>query len=160
MGYLDLNKLAECRKQCSMTNEEIAEKAGLAPSTVSKVLSGNTTNPSIETLAPIIAVMGGSLDDVCGIATRNSFGDNVTQFDLELLDRFAREHNQKIAILQKSYRDAKTSMRFSRCINCFFIVLLVSVLLFDITHPTMGWVQYTVQAVTTAADTLKTMLTL
>lgn len=157
---MNLEKLVEYRKASALSMEDIAERTGLSVSSISRIYNGITPNPGIDTVAAIVLATGGSLDDVCGIVTRNSFSDNVTQFDLELLDRFAREHNQKIAILQKSYRDAKTSMRFSRGINCFFIVLLVSILLFDITHPTMGWVQYTVQAVTTAADTLKTMLTL
>lgn len=47
-----------------MSSKQIAEKANLPERTVSRIFSGDTPNPYIDTLYHIVAVLDGSLDDI------------------------------------------------------------------------------------------------
>lgn len=160
MPYVNVDKLADYRKSCGLTNEEIADRAGIATSTVSKVLTGSTTNPSIETLAPIVIAMGGSLDELCGIASQTSTESVFGVADKSVLEVFMKLHNDLLSQLHQSINRLSHWLTISVSGNLGFVGLLVFVLIFDITHPAMGWVQYTIQAVTTAADKLQAMLSL
>lgn len=160
MSYINTDKLSEYRKNCGLTNEEIADRAGIATSTVSKVLTGTTINPSIETLAPIVIAMGGSLDELCGIASSTSMDSVFGVADKSVIEVFLKLHNDLLSQLHQSIKRLSRWLTISVSGNLGFIGLLVFILIFDITHPTMGWVQYTIQAVTTAADRLQAMFTL
>lgn len=159
MAELNLEKLAEYRKESGLSMEEVADKAGLSVSSVSRIYNGVTTNPSIDTLLSIVISTGGSMDVVCGIATATP-PDGFTQLDLDVLKVFAKSQNRTQAALQTHIHSLQRVLRLSMTANVLFVCLIIFVLIFDITHPTMGWVQYTVQAVTTAADSLKTMFSL
>lgn len=156
---INLDKLAEYRQNSGLSLEDIAEQTGLSVSSISRVYSGSTTNPTIDTLSSIIAVTGGSLDEVCGIATATP-PDGFTQLDMDILALFAKSQNRTQAALQAHIHSLRKLMRYSLIANVAFVALIIFVLIFDLTHPTMGWVQYTIQAVTTAAESLKTMFTL
>lgn len=159
MAELNLEKLAEYRKESGLSMEDIAEQTGLSVSSISRIYNGVTTNPSIDTLISIVAVTGGSMDAVCGIATATP-PDGFTQLDLDVLKIFAKTQNRTQAALQTHIHSLQRVLRLSMTANVLFVCLIIFVLIFDITHPTMGWVQYTVQAVTTVADSLKTMFSL
>ena len=47
-----------------MSSKQIAEKTNLPERTVNRIFSGDTDNPYVDTLRRIVAVLGGSLDDI------------------------------------------------------------------------------------------------
>lgn len=59
-----LDNLKELKKEKGMTNKHIAEEANLPERTVTRIFSGDTDNPYVDTLNRIVAVLGGSLDDI------------------------------------------------------------------------------------------------
>lgn len=59
-----LDNLKELKKAKGMTSKSIAEKTNLPERTVSRIFTGDTPNPYVDTLYRIVAVLGGSLDDV------------------------------------------------------------------------------------------------
>lgn len=59
-----LDNLKELKKQSGMSAKQIAEKTNLPERTVSRIFSGDTANPLTDTLRRIVAVLGGSLDDL------------------------------------------------------------------------------------------------
>jgi transcriptional regulator with XRE-family HTH domain len=59
-----LDNLKELKKKTGMTAKQIAEKTNLPERTVSRIFSGDTDNPYVDTLRRIVAVLGGSLDDL------------------------------------------------------------------------------------------------
>lgn len=59
-----LDNLKELKKSKGMTSKAIAEKTNLPERTVSRIFSGDTPNPYVDTLYRIVAVLDGSLDDV------------------------------------------------------------------------------------------------
>lgn len=59
-----LDNLKELKKNAGMSSKQIAEKTNLPERTVSRIFSGDTDNPYMDTLRRIVAVLGGSLDDL------------------------------------------------------------------------------------------------
>ena len=56
--------LKELRKRTNLSIKQIAEKTNLPERTVNRVLSGDTDNPYMTTLIPIVNALGGSLDEI------------------------------------------------------------------------------------------------
>ncbi len=61
MGSLATN-ISRYRKQQNMTQKELAEKAGIDLFTLSKIETGTTPNPTIETMKRIADALGVSVD--------------------------------------------------------------------------------------------------
>ena len=59
-----LENLKELKKKTGMSSKQIAEKTRLPERTVSRIFSGDTENPYMDTLRRIVDVLGGSLDDL------------------------------------------------------------------------------------------------
>lgn len=60
-------RLKEMKKRKNITASEIAAKSGIPESTVSRILNGQTENPTFVTIAAIVKAMDGSLDELAGI---------------------------------------------------------------------------------------------
>lgn len=59
-----LDNLKELKKKTGMSAKQIADKTKLPERTVSRIFSGDTDNPYVDTLHRIVTVLGGSLDDI------------------------------------------------------------------------------------------------
>ena len=59
-----LDNLKELKAKQGMSSKQIAEKTNLPERTVIRIFSGDTDNPYVDTLRRIVAVLGGSLDDI------------------------------------------------------------------------------------------------
>lgn len=59
-----LDKLNELKKEKGLTKKQIADKTGLPERTIIRILAGETDNPYLTTLIPIVNALGGSLDDI------------------------------------------------------------------------------------------------
>ncbi len=59
-----LDNLKELKKKTGMSTKQIADKTNLPERTVARIFSGDTDNPYVDTLRRIVAVLGGSLDDL------------------------------------------------------------------------------------------------
>ena len=59
-----LDNLKELKKQAGMSVKQIAEKTNLPERTVTRIFSGDTDNPYVDTLHRIVTTLGGSLDDI------------------------------------------------------------------------------------------------
>lgn len=59
-----LENLKQLKKEKGMSSKQIAEKTNLPERTVTRIFSGDTDNPYVDTLHRIVTVLGGSLDDI------------------------------------------------------------------------------------------------
>ena len=58
------NYLATLKEKTGLTYEAIAERSNRSESTVKNLFAGKTDNPGIDTVAPVIYAMGGSIDEM------------------------------------------------------------------------------------------------
>ena len=59
-----LENLKELKKRTGMSIKQIADKAHLPEKTVSRIFSGETDHPRIDTLVLIVEAMGGKLSEI------------------------------------------------------------------------------------------------
>jgi transcriptional regulator with XRE-family HTH domain len=59
-----LDNLKELKKKTGMTTKQIAEKTKLPERTISRILSGETDHPYVDTLNQIVKALGYSLNDI------------------------------------------------------------------------------------------------
>lgn len=59
-----LDNIKELKRNKGMSVKQIAEKTNLPERTVTRIFSGDTENPYVDTLHRIVTVLGGSLDDI------------------------------------------------------------------------------------------------
>ena len=125
-----LDKLKDLKKEAGMSAKQIAEATNLPERTVTRIFSGDTENPYMDTLRRIVAVLGGSLDDLFAeskmrvadtdlIALQTEYAnlqaENVTLKDeivtlkaeLDRL-RLTLEHKEEIIALHNYYNKIKS----------------------------------------------------
>lgn len=61
-----VEKLRQLKEKSGMTNQQIAEKSNLPESTVARIFSGKTPNPTIVTAVSMARAMGGTAADFMG----------------------------------------------------------------------------------------------
>lgn len=85
-----LDNLKELKKAKGMSTEQIAEATNLPKRTVTRIFSGDTDNPYVDTLHRIVSVLGGSLDSILA-DTKTVVGDTSLITLQEDLDRLNNE---------------------------------------------------------------------
>lgn len=86
-----LENLKDLKKQTGMSSKQIAEATNLPERTVSRIFSGDTDNPYMDTLHRIVSVLGGSLDSIFA-DTKTVVGDaNLAALQAEV-DRLIAEN--------------------------------------------------------------------
>lgn len=112
-----LDNLKELRKAKGMSVKQIAEQTNLPERTVTRIFSGDTDNPYVDTLHRIVTVLGGSLDGILA-DTKVVVGgaDLITlQADVDRLNGEVERLNGELALanaeiaVQKSKADALTA---------------------------------------------------
>ena len=120
-------QLRQMKEDKHMTVQQIADKSGVPASTVSRVLSGQTDNPGFQVVSDIVLAMGGSVDEIIGIAALKSSKSNVTEL-YQLYERTLAEKNRTIKGLT---------------IACIALVsVLILILLLDVSLGTSGFIRY------------------
>ena len=59
-----LDNLKELKKQTNLSSKQIASMTNLPERTVSRIFSGETGHPYMDTIRCIVSALGGSLDDI------------------------------------------------------------------------------------------------
>lgn len=152
---MNINKLQEYRSKSGLTYEQIVAATNISIGTVSKFFTDPDYNPTMDTAVKIITLLGASLDDVCGLARPTpDLVEKSGEVNEILLSKVFHEHNARVVELKERIHSIRTWLKGSVCLNLGFLGLIIFVVIFDLTHPTMGYVQYTVERVTSALDKL------
>lgn len=106
-----LDNLKELKKSTGMSFKQIAEMTNLPERTVSRIFSGDTDNPYVDTLHRIVSVLGGSLDSiladskaVVGTATLSTLQEDINQLNGEI-DRLNGDIERLNGELSLSYAE-------------------------------------------------------
>ena len=124
-----LDNLKDLKKKTGMSTKQIADMTNLPERTVTRIFSGDTDNPYVDTLRRIVAVLGGSLDDIfteCKTVVANTSlialqadYDKITAENVTLKDkvvtleaeldrlRLTLEHKEEIIALHNYYNKIK-----------------------------------------------------
>lgn len=91
-----LDNLKELKKKSGMSSKLIAERTFMPERTVVRIFNGETANPSVTTLIPIINFLGGSFDEIFA-DTKAVVGDNSLSTLQASVDTITAERDTIIA---------------------------------------------------------------
>lgn len=136
-------KLNEMKADSHMTIQQIADKSGVPVSTVTRIISGTTDNPSFAAVKEIVVAMGGSLDYLAGIISNRDSELAETTRVLEEKSRILQEREKTMQGMQelldkKDYWLRRIST-FASVITFILIAFLAIFLIIDFTDPTRGF---------------------
>ena len=154
-----VEKLRQMKEKSHMTNQQIAEKSNIPESTVARIFSGKTPNPTIATVIAMARAMGGSAADFFnedGMEADNSQAADDNNGLLSAAERgnasdvgnhagnSSRENYYEDIISFYNNALKKKDEWISRLFWCLVAVMLfiLFVLVFDILHPDLGFVKY------------------
>lgn len=112
--------LKNMKSEQNLTLQQISSASGVPLSTVNRILSGQTENPSFRDVAAIVAAMDGSLDAITGLQKLESengqlLDSNVMQLLLSMqnyyaktLDATRQQYMRELENKDKQYRDILT----------------------------------------------------
>lgn len=106
---LDLEYLSMLRAKSGMTLQEISDKSGWPPSTLSRLFSGATPNPGIVSVTDLVRVLGGSVDVLMGLKAGEDDVIIAVETNRERVELPEHAH----AVLDSVYRRALESSRES-----------------------------------------------
>lgn len=125
-GENDKNPAKRNERKKGLTNKQLAELSGVSLPTVNRIMSGQTDVPNYQTVCNLVMAMGGSLDELAGIPLRtvekleNGVSDEVYLGMIKEKDRWIKR------------------LLF---ISCTLVIVLLGLLIFDYTHPMVGFIQ-------------------
>lgn len=147
--------LKNMKSEQNLTLQQISNASGVPISTVNRILSGQTENPSFRDVAAIVAAMDGSLDAITGLQKlegENSqlLDSNVMQLLLTMqnyytkaLDTTRQQYMREIENKDKQYRDmlADKNRWLRRLFLCLIAMIAVIsfLLIIDFTNPAIGF---------------------
>ena len=136
--------LRELKEKSGMSVQQIAAKSGVPASTISRILSGQTDSPGIQTIVDLVRAMGGSLDEVLGLKVETPIELPKTVETPKEVEKVV-DYTALIQLYEKSLA-SKDKLIKAALIACgvLMAVLVVVVLYFcwDVTHPAIGLIQY------------------
>ncbi len=140
------DRLKALKSQCKLTTKQIAEISGVPESTISRILSGETENPTYFNIVAIVSAMGATMADLTDTApTEKKAVPPPTVVDV-----------YQIAY-QNAIEDRAYWRRFSMIelgIIIGLIVALVALFTYDILNRNIGWFRYAAEHFSNAFGSL------
>lgn len=135
-------KLLEMKKDAHLTNQQVADLSGVPLATVNRILSGQTENPTFDTVVAMAKAMGGSAEELMGIS-------KVEEVETRGYDKLAELHRQHIyqyeehlKTQREHIKSIKILVRILFCIIAFLLLFEFGYILLDFFTPTGGVIRY------------------
>ena len=145
-----LEKLKKIKETKHLTNAEISALSNLPLTTITRVFSGSTPNPTFETIVSISTAMGVSLDELIGLkepdekpmpsrieTTLSSYSELLEEKNVRLKEK--DEQINKLMAEKATERKEKGILLIALLI---FVAVVFSVLVFDIFNGHFGYFRY------------------
>ena len=163
------NYLNALKKKTGLTYEAIAKKSKRSESTVKNLCLGKAEDPRIDTVAPVVYALGGSMDEMLNpdknkdelketsvIALKDSY-----EFQAALLKETSEIHignirshyeqhhedlkenyERRLADKREHIETLKQELRTSKIFSWICILVLVTLLVAEVMNPNLGWIKF------------------
>lgn len=121
-----LKLLKEKRK---LTTQQLSDLSGVPVGTINRILSGQTDNPSFQTVCDLVLAMDGSLDEIAGIK-------DLPEVSAE---RKARASEEILAIYETMIASKNQWIHRLFVCCCTLTLVLIFLVCFDLLNPTVGF---------------------
>lgn len=144
--------IREQRTKLGMSISDVADASGTPEATIKGIASNKTANPGFWTVAGIVEAVDGSLDDLAGIKQKKDedYEEKISALGIELKkSNRDYDHSQaNVESLKRFLEDREKTIKWLRreiivisCVALALIILMFSILMYDIRHPSIGYFQ-------------------
>ncbi len=133
-------KLNQMKEESKMTVQQIADLSMVPKSTINRILSGETENPTFDSVAGIVKAVGGSLDELAGI----EHGEKVLSADQQLISLYREMLDSRYHTIQRQVAENAKKSRiifWMGCVTTLVLVIFIAFLIFDLTHLNVGFIR-------------------
>ena len=161
--------LTALRLKNDLTFEAIAERSKRSVSTVKNLCTGKTEDPRLDTVAPIVYAMGGSIDEMYNpdkskdeiketsvLAMKDIYENQLNaikeSYDEQISNirsHYEQHHQDLVDNFEKRLADKreiiemqKKTNRLSTIVAWVLGAILVSLLIAEVMNPNLGWFRY------------------
>lgn len=162
------NYLTKLKEKTGLTFEAIAEKTGLSLSTVKNLFSGKSEDPRLNTVAPVVYVLNGSVDEMYSGKPKEtlqeiSLNSIKDMYEFQLSEQRKNEEtrianiradheqhrNDVITNYERLLTEKENQIKLykrlyaiSFGIACIGFAILIGLLILEVSNPNMGWIQF------------------
>ena len=167
-ALLVANYLTRLKEKTGLTYEAIAEKTGLSLSTVKNLFSGKSEDPRLNTVAPVIYILNGSVDEMYSGKPKEtlqeiSVASLKEMYEFQLAEQrkdeeirianIRADHEKYVEIINENHKQIseekdkriKLLTKIAVCSSLAFglcALVLVGLLILEVSNPNMGWIQF------------------
>lgn len=161
--------LTSLRIKNGLTYEAIAERSKRSESTVKNLCTGKTEDPRLDTVAPIVYAMGGSIDEMYNpdkskddiketsvLAMKDIYENQLNaikeSYDTQINNirsHYEQHHQDLVDNFEKRLSDKREIIEMqkrehlsSKTVAWVFGVILVVLLIAEVMNPNLGWLRY------------------
>ena len=128
---------------------ELSKLSGIPEVTIRKIFSGETPDPRFDTVAKLVAAMGGVLDDAFSTKKEKDIEANVVTelksgFEIRIESLRERLDDLRERIDEYREREVKAGrvIKILAITVAVLVAVLIAILVFDLAVGAHGWVQY------------------
>lgn len=154
-----IDRLRAMKEKSDMTYQEIAIRSKVPESTVTRIFSGKTLNPTITTVSAIVTAMGGDLSDLFDkkvLVDLDPKSDEVIQVqepftqvknpdanpETYKMETISIEHHREVVeMYQRAVNKKDRWMRNMAIALCALVALILFVLIFDMFNGDIGYIR-------------------
>ena len=163
------NYLTKLKKDTGLTYKSIGEMSGRSESTVKKLCEGNTEDPRLDTVAPIVYAMGGSLDEMLNPGkskdslkevsvvslkeayefqlaamkeTNETHIANIRAHYERHIEELREHHKQSIEHYEKHIATIMLDKKWFRLGFCISVFIFAALCVAELLNPNLGWLRY------------------
>ena len=164
---LVIKYLINLKEKSGLTYETIAEASKIPESTVKKLFSGKVESPGLDTVLPIMHVLGGSFEEITGKSKDEVKEFSIAsikemyEFQLEEQRKTNEAHINNIRTHYEQHREDVTKnyemrladkceiikektlqVRLWRILAAVGYAILIGLLILEVTNPSLGWIKF------------------
>lgn len=140
MSYTEM--LNQMKKKSGLTTQQTSDQTGVPASTITRMLTGETEEPTFSNIAKVVKVWGGSLDELVGIPPKTAVETKTINSDERIINLYERSLTSKNGWIKRLF-----------IINMVLIAFLIGILIYDIANPDRGWYREVIEAMNNYAST-------
>ena len=111
------------KEKRGLTNQQLADLSGVPAGTVNRILSGQTDNPSFQTICDLVLAMDGSLDELAGIEKAPEGPEAKARASQDLIEHKNRWIHRLFVLA------------------CLLGSIFIFLVIFDLMNPALGFVR-------------------
>jgi transcriptional regulator with XRE-family HTH domain len=160
--------LLKLKEKSGLTYEAIAEMSGRSESTIKNLCSGKSEDPRLDTVAPVILAMGGSLDEMYTGKSKDKLKEISIEsikemYEFQLAEYKATEeaHIANIRAHYEQHRDdvkenyesrledkrelikeKNKQLRLWQILAGIGFSILITILILEVANPSLGWIKF------------------